>query len=92
MPSFDTENGKEGKWKQCEVDEWPWHPFNGSEWAIRSEVDEDVEIMEVQRMVAAKELQGAFKEIDFWGVKGGLGMGMPGKGWDLETLLDGLAV
>jgi hypothetical protein len=63
VPSPPTEDS----WEKCSADEWPWHPFNGTVQQV-SEAGIEVDVQEVKMAAqAAKELQNAFRNIDFFG-------------------------
>jgi hypothetical protein len=64
----------DGKWEKCEADEWPFHPYDEGEW-ISARGKETA--AEVETLNAVKEIQNAFRQLRFWGQKGGMDLEMP---------------
>jgi hypothetical protein len=67
VPPPPVENGKgwiDGRWEKCDADEWPFHPYDGSEFMAKygSQAAEDSD-----RMTAVKEVQDGFSKMKLWG-------------------------
>jgi len=57
---------EEGEWEKCEADEWPFHPFIGDPYTAESEEAR----VEVERMIAFKEMQSFARQMNFWAPMG----------------------
>jgi len=61
-PVEGSENS-ESKWEKCQADEWPFHPYDRSNFVATN----DIEAAEIQRMDAAKLIQMKSRAIKYWG-------------------------
>lgn len=58
------EKWSDGKWVKCKPNEWPFHPYNGSEFLAEG----GVEVTDhAKKMSAAQVMQDTFRKVTFWG-------------------------
>jgi hypothetical protein len=84
VPRPPAENDKEWsdkKWVKCEADEWPFHPYNGSEFLAEGGVETRID---AERMTALKEMQATFMRMKFWGQYGPLDDGLRNLQFNLQ--------
>jgi hypothetical protein len=63
-PPVEGKGSADGEWEKCKADEWPFHPFTKAiSFAKRQEID----VAEVERLDAVKEMQKVFQKMRQWG-------------------------